>query len=370
MYISTSSLHNQHIQKESHFRFWFGFLFIASVGLNIFLLFFDQESNVAVASLPQDAGVISPVSVAPSKVLPELLSKEVPQSGVFIKPVSYIVPSEKTFEGKAVHILHFKIKNSLNYTVCKTLTRESGCAALSAHLGRLMAWFMDIKKSMRNGDSMNVVYQKIESPEQFKILKLSYNSQFFGKVFEAFYFDKFDQGNGGYFDSAGNEIAKRIVESQSPIRNYIAITSLPGEFRKKAGGHSGTDFKAEVGTPIYSGFDGTVLRTNWNVRANGYCVEIDHQKLGIKTLYLHLSRVKVKRGQTIKAGQQIAESGNTGRTFAPHLHYEIQNRKNKKLIYNPFTSKYHKSYTRNIPPQHQQAFKKTVNLYNSMKKET
>jgi murein DD-endopeptidase MepM/ murein hydrolase activator NlpD len=141
---------------------------------------------------------------------------------------------------------------------------------------------------------------------------------------------------------------------------------LPGDFRKKAGGHSGTDFKAEVGTPIYSGFDGKVLRANWNVHANGYCVEIDHPKLGIKTIYLHLSRVKVKRGQTIKAGQQIAESGNTGRTFAPHLHYEMQNRNNKKTIYNPFTSKYHKSYTRNIPPQHQQAFQKTVNLYNSM----
>jgi murein DD-endopeptidase len=366
MGISTSSLHNQHIQKESCFRFWFGFLFIASVGINIFLLFFDEENNVAVASLPQNVEVISPVSVSPSKVFPEVLSKEVPQSVAVIKPVPYSVPSEKTLEGKAVHTLNLKVKNSLNYTVCEILTRKNGCAALSAHLGRIMAWFMDIKKNMRNGDSMNVVYQKLESPEQFEILMLSYDSQFFGKVFEAFYFDEVDQGNGGYFDSAGNEIAKRIVEAQSPIRHYIAITSLPGDFRKKAGGHSGTDFKAKVGTPIYSGFDGKILRTNWNVRANGYCVEIDHPKLGIKTLYLHLSRVKVKRGQTIKAGQQIAESGNTGRTFAPHLHYEIRNRKNKKAIYNPFTSKYHKSYTRNIPPQHQQAFQKTVNIYNSM----
>jgi murein DD-endopeptidase len=361
MDISTSSLHNQRIQKESHFRIWFGFLFIASVGLNIFLLFFNQESNIAVASLPQNARVVSAVSVSPSKVFPEVW-----QPVDVIKPVSDTVPFEKILEGKVVHTLNFKVKNSLNYTVCEILTSENGCAALSAHLGRLMAWFMDIKKSMRNGDSMNVVYQELDGYGQFKILNLSYNSQFFDKVFEAFYFDKFDQGNGGYFDSAGKEIAKRIVEAQSPIRKYIAITSLPGDFRKKGGGHSGTDFKAEVGTPIYSGFDGKVLRTNWNVRANGYCVEIDHPKLGIKTLYLHLSRVKVKRGDTIKAGQQIAESGNTGRTFAPHLHYEIQNRKKKKEIYSPFTSNYHKSYTRNIPPQYQQAFQKTVNLYSSM----
>jgi murein DD-endopeptidase len=367
MNIPTSSLHNQHIQKKSHFRFGFGFLFIASVGLNIFLLIFEQESNVAVAYLPQDAGMIAQIAVAPPEFLPEVPSKKLPQPTV-IKAASYTIPSEKTLEGKAVNTLSFKVKSSINYTVCKILTRENGCAALSAHLGRLMAWFMDIKKSMRNGDSVNVVYQKLEGSEQFKILKLSYNSKFFGKTFVAYYFDEFDQGNGGYFDSAGGEITQRIVEAQSPIRHYIAITSLPGDFRKKAGGHSGTDFKAEFGTPIYSGFDGKVLRANWNVQANGYCIEIDHPKLGIKTLYLHLSRVKVKRGQTIKAGQQIAESGNTGRTFAPHLHYEIQNRKNKKFIYNPFTSKYHKSYTRNIPPQHQQAFQKTVNLYNSMLK--
>ena len=78
----------------------------------------------------------------------------------------------------------------------------------------------------------------------------------------------------------------------------------------------------------------------------------------------------LKRGQTIQAGQQIAESGNTGRTFAPHLHYEIQSRKNKKTIYNPFTFKHHKSYTRSIPPQHQQDFQQAINRYNSVTKES
>ncbi len=368
MHIPDSLLSNQQIQRKNKFRFGFVFFFIVSVGLNIFLLFFGQQNNIAVASLPQDTGIVSQISVKPSEVLevpqPEVL--EVPQPAA-IKPVSFTAPSERAFEGKAIHSLNFKIRNSLNFTVCRMIARENGCAALSAHLGRLMVWFVDIKKSMRNGDAIDVVYQKLEGPEQFKILKLSYKSQLFGKTFEAYYFDGFDQeGNGGYFDREGKEIAQRIVEAQSPIRNYIEITSLPGDFRKGIGGHSGTDFKAKVGTPIYSGFSGKVTRANWNVRANGYCVEIDHPKLGIKTLYLHLSRVKVKRGQTIQAGQQIAESGNTGRSFAPHLHYEIQNRKNKKTIYNPFTFKHHKSYTRNVPPKHYQSFQKTVKLYSSV----
>ncbi len=364
MSIPTSSLYDRPIQKKNKFRLGFVFLFVASVGLNVFLLFFDHESGVVVASLPPDAGTVSQSAVEPPEVL------RAPQPVAVIEPAAFTVPSEMVLEGKAIHSLDLKIRNSLNFTVCRMMTRENGCAALSAHIGRLMVWFMDIKRSMRNGDSINVMYQQLEGLEQFKILKLSYKSQLFGKTFEAYYFDEFDQGNGGYFDSEGKEIAQRIVESQSPIRHYIEITSLPGDFREGIGGHSGTDFKAEVGTPIYSGFAGKVTRTNWNVRANGYCVEIDHPKLGIKTLYLHLSRVKVKRGQTIQAGQQVAESGNTGRTFAPHLHYEIQNRKNKKTIYNPFNFKHHKSYTRNIPPQHHQAFQEAVNRYNSVAKES
>ena len=113
-----------------------------------------------------------------------------------------------------------------------------------------------------------------------------------------------------------------------------------------------------------------VTRVNWNVRANGYCVEIDHPDKDIKTLYLHLSRVLVKPGQTIKPGQQIAESGNTGRTFAPHLHYEIQHRKNRNLIYNPFKSKYHKYYTRNIPTDHLEQFKETLKAYDRLLKQS
>ena len=370
MDIPTSSLHNQQVQnrKKFSFRFGFIFLFILSVGLNVYLLGFDSETDFAVAAQDsQEVEEIAQVSMKPVEVLKEEPPKVAP---TIIKPVSFSVSSPEIMAGKTIHSMRFKVRSSLNYTVCRIMARDKGCASLSAHLGRLMAWFMDIKKSMRNGDALEVMYEEVDGPEQFKILKLSYESQRFGKTFEAFYYDEGGQGNGGYFDRSGKEIARRIVEKQSPIRQYTEITSLPGDFRKAAGGHSGTDFKAKVGTPIYSGFAGKVIRTNWNVRANGYCVEVDHPDLGIKTLYLHLSKVLVKRGQTLRAGQQIAESGNTGRSFAPHLHYEIQNRKNKRTIYNPFKLKHHKSYTREIAPQYQQAFEKTINLYNSVTKES
>ena len=63
----TSSLQNQYIQKKNKFPFRFGFviLFIISVGLNVYLLYFDQKTDAVVASIPQDSGKISQNSVEP-----------------------------------------------------------------------------------------------------------------------------------------------------------------------------------------------------------------------------------------------------------------------------------------------------------------
>ena len=381
-----SSLQDQQIEIKSKFSPNFGFLllFAVSVSLNFYFLIFDGENLVETAkAIPREEVSLEIEQTISEEEVPFnlvgskdeglnrkkniSLDKIVPAAPK-IQQVSFSISDDKKIGDKVVQSLEFKVRNSLNFTVCKIISHKEGCAALSAHLGRLMSWFFDVNRSIRNGDAMKVIYQAQDGPEQFKILNLSYKSQRFGKTFVANFFDGLSQA--GYFDLNGNEIASRIEESQSPMRTYTEITSLPGDFRKGLGGHSGTDFKAPVGTPVYSGFKGKVTRANWNVRANGYCVEIDHPQKGIKTLYLHLSKVLVKPGQTIKGGQKIAESGNTGRTFAPHLHYEIQHRKNRDRIYNPFKSKHHKHYARKIPVDRLEQFKKTVKGYNSLLKQS
>jgi murein DD-endopeptidase len=366
-----NSLKNQHIETKKKPHIGFFMLLAISVSLNLYFLFFGGKNTVEIASaISQERESVNLVESQVDGLEPEvnILSEKVTQKTPAIQPIDFSMSEDMNLEGHAIQSIEFKVRNSLNYTVCKILSGKDGCAALSAHLGRLMSWFFDVNRNIRNDDSMRVIYQKLEGTEQFKILKLSYKSQQFGKTFVANFFDGLSQG--GYFDLEGNDIAHRIIDSQSPMRTYTDITSLPGDFRKGVAGHSGTDFKAPVGTPVYSGFEGKVTRVNWNTRVNGYCVEIDHPRQGIKTLYLHLSRALVKRGQTIKQGQQIAESGNTGRTFAPHLHYEIQHRKNKNRIYNPFKSKYHKHYTRKIPTSLMGQFQKTVNHYDSLLKQS
>ena len=159
---------------------------------------------------------------------------------------------------------------------------------------------------------------------------------------------------------------KKLMEMIQQLKKYIEITSLPGDFRKGRRGHSGTDFKAKVGTPVRATFDGRVTRTSWNVRANGYCIEIDHPRQKVKTRYLHLSQVLVKSGQYIKQGKIIAKSGNTGHSYAPHLHYEIRGRGNKKTVYNPFNFKYHKTYHRNISSQESKEFQAVIRAYDAL----
>ncbi len=86
--------------------------------------------------------------------------------------------------------------------------------------------------------------------------------------------------------------------------------------------HSGLDFSAPQGTPIYATADGVVkLAGN---RGNGYgnYVVINHS-YGYETLYAHQYRIKVKAGQRVKRGEQIGWVGSTGKSTGPHLHYEV-----------------------------------------------
>jgi murein DD-endopeptidase MepM/ murein hydrolase activator NlpD len=93
--------------------------------------------------------------------------------------------------------------------------------------------------------------------------------------------------------------------------------------------HEGVDFSAPVGTEIYSTGDGVVVDVDASKRGYGNSVMIDHG-FGFKTFYAHCSKILVKRGQQIKRGQVIAKVGNTGKSTAPHLHYEVH--KNNRPI--------------------------------------
>ena len=86
--------------------------------------------------------------------------------------------------------------------------------------------------------------------------------------------------------------------------------------------HAGMDFSAKSGTPIYATGDGIIHKVRRSKRGYGNHVIIDHG-FGYKTLYAHMSKYTVARGQRIKRGDVIGYVGSTGTSVAPHLHYEV-----------------------------------------------
>ena len=86
--------------------------------------------------------------------------------------------------------------------------------------------------------------------------------------------------------------------------------------------HYGQDFEVPYGTEVYATGNGTVIESGWNSMGFGNYVVIDHG-YGLRTTYGHLSRINVSKGLSIRRGDLLGYSGNTGTSSGPHLHYQI-----------------------------------------------
>ena len=120
--------------------------------------------------------------------------------------------------------------------------------------------------------------------------------------------------------------AKNYINSAFIMPLNSKITSDFGKARVYNGSlkgyHSGTDFRAEVGTEIIASNDGVVVLAEERFYAGGSVI-IDHGQ-GIYTTYYHLSKFLVQEGDLVKKGQKIALSGESGRVTGPHLHFGVR----------------------------------------------
>lgn len=120
----------------------------------------------------------------------------------------------------------------------------------------------------------------------------------------------------------GKGILKYPVDNIRLTQNY-GMTSYAKSGAYNGSIHNGIDFGGPVGTPVKSAGDGEVVGVGDNGRyAYGKWIAIKHTN-GLVTLYGHLSLQKVKKGQTIKAGDLIAYMGATGYVTGPHLHFTV-----------------------------------------------
>jgi murein DD-endopeptidase MepM/ murein hydrolase activator NlpD len=124
----------------------------------------------------------------------------------------------------------------------------------------------------------------------------------------------------------GLDKVKSMLPLGAPVKTNIRITSPFGvrsdPFTGTPAMHTGMDFGGQDGTPLYSTSKGKVIQAG-NRSDYGLSVEIYHG-LGFSTLYAHLSKVSVRKGDIIEEGAKIGLAGSTGRSTGTHLHYELR----------------------------------------------
>jgi murein DD-endopeptidase MepM/ murein hydrolase activator NlpD len=113
----------------------------------------------------------------------------------------------------------------------------------------------------------------------------------------------------------------RAIPTFWPVRGFITNRFNVADGSKEGIFHSGIDIAVDRGTPIRAAASGYVIEAGWN-DSYGYYVQIDHG-YGIKTLYAHADMLVVSKGERVAQGQTIAYSGNTGKSTAPHLHFQV-----------------------------------------------
>ena len=231
-------------------------------------------------------------------------------------------------------VLRADVENSLSYTFVHA-NSEHG-SALSAVYSRLVMWDLNMRKDLMRGDQVEVVYRIAENgiPD---VLAARYHSRKSSKTYSAFRYQAQGDNHPSFWAVDGTEAARRL--KNAPLNTYEQITSL----LKDRPTHKGMDFKVAVGTETTTPKSGTVTRVNWgNFKYNGYCVEVKFSD-GTLAKWLHLDKAMVKKGQYISAGSVVGLTGNTGRSTAPHLHYQLD--KGRKNI-DPVD--YHGTYRRRL----------------------
>lgn len=184
-----------------------------------------------------------------------------------------------------------------------------------------LQWQFSLKK-LKNGDKFAILisreYLGNELTGQGNVEGIHIINQ--GKSYYAIQAE-----NGRYYNHQGETLGKGF--SRVPLQRQAKISSQFNPARKhpvtgRIAPHKGVDFSMPIGTPIIAPADGVVEKIAYQAGGAGRYIMLRHGRQ-YQTVYMHLSKTLVKVGQTVKRGERIALSGNTGRSTGPHLHYEF-----------------------------------------------
>ena len=197
--------------------------------------------------------------------------------------------------------------------------------AVAVQLAEVFAGQIDFHRALRKDDYFSVVYETLEADGEplrsGRVLSAEFHNN--GKAYDALWFQQPGQHKGAYYTLDGQSMRRAYLTSP------VEFTRVSSSFKMRLHpiqkvwrAHLGTDLAAPSGTPVRTVGDGVVSFAGVQ---NGYgnVVHVQHRNQH-ETVYAHLSRIDVKKGQGVEQGQKIGAVGATGWATGPHLHYEFR----------------------------------------------
>lgn len=197
--------------------------------------------------------------------------------------------------------------------------------SVASQLADIFAGDIDFHRALRKGDRFAVVYESLEADGEVlrtgRVLSAEFVNN--GKTHQAFWFKEASAKEGGYYNAEGVSLRRAYLASP------LAFSRVTSGFKMRFHpilqtwrAHLGVDYAAPTGTPVRSVGQG-IVDVAGAQGGFGNVVMVKHAS-GQTTVYAHLSRINVKRGQSVMQGQTLGLVGSTGWATGPHLHFEFR----------------------------------------------
>jgi murein DD-endopeptidase MepM/ murein hydrolase activator NlpD len=196
---------------------------------------------------------------------------------------------------------------------------------LANELSEIFAWTVDFF-GIQKGDSYKIIYEQLRVDGEVIGIGEVHSAilNHMGQIHYAFLFGIGDQSD--YYDENGGSMMRTFLKA--PLR-FRRISSRFSYSRyhpvlKVRRPHTGVDYAASAGTPVYTVGDGMVIQKGWDSKGGGNFVKIKHNGT-YTTVYMHLSGFArgLKTGQYVKQGDLIGYVGSTGLATGPHLDFRF-----------------------------------------------
>ncbi len=220
------------------------------------------------------------------------------------------------------------VSGTISASLYESLKGAAVPIVLAVKMNDIMGWDIDFSRDLRRGDSFRILYEEIRRGGAFvrcgSVLALECITG--GKVHRAYRYET-RPGEPGYFDDQGGNLQREVLLAPCEYSRISSGYSLRrqhpifGDYRP----HLGIDYAAPLGTPVRAVASGTVEAAGY-ATGSGRFVQIRHDRRGLETSYMHLSRFApgVVRGARVRQGQVIGNVGASGWATGPHLDYRVR----------------------------------------------